>query len=295
MNVVVFGDSVTWGQGFYPGQKFVQQVADALSADLSMHAHSGATIGVNNTEKGQCPPEAPRHTPTILEQVASSTDEPGQTGLVIVNGGINDVSVEYILNPVTPNSGLIAKVKRYCHDDMLTLLRAVIARFDHPDTKIIVTSYFPIFSPKSDFGKILDYLAHGLFLAPSPEFRTGAEQELFAIRSVELAMLFWQQSTEQLKAAVNETGFDRVRLATVPFTENNSMFAPEAWLFNVHLDGGKLVGEDPVAQSRKADCAKCHAGDPFPFERMTCEIASAGHPNFLGAGAFVRTILGLIS
>jgi len=290
-NVVVFGDSVTWGQGFHPEQKFAQQVASTLSAQLSMHAHSGATIGVNNTESGSCPPEAPRHTPTILQQVATNTDDPGRAELVIVNGGINDVSVQYILNPITPDDGLVSKVKQYCYNDMVILLNAVIARFEHPDTKIVVTSYFPIFSPKSDFRYVLQYLAHGLFLAPSPEFASRAEQEMFAIRSVELAMLFWRESRKQLQAAVNSIGSSRVRFADVPFTEDNSMFAPKAWLFNVHLEGGKLVAEDPLAESRKADCAICHANDPLPFQRMGCNIASAGHPNFAGADAFASAIL----
>jgi len=290
-SVVVFGDSVTWGQGFFPNQKFAKHVADALGAELRLHAHSGAVIGVNNHESGSCPPEAPRHTPTILQQLASNTDDPDEATLILLDGGINDISVQYILSPFTSDQGLKAKVERYCFEDMLTLLRAAIARFQNPRTNIIVTSYFPIFSPQSDFHRVLEYLSHGLFIAPPPAMMARAEEERFAIRSVELAMLFWQESRKQLRAAVDATRTDRVRFADVPFTEANAMFAPEPWLFNVHLEGLELKPEDPVATSRREDCERCHPNNPF--DRSACDIASAGHPNFFGAEAFAKTILAL--
>src|SRR5712691_10496217 len=110
-SVIVFGDSVTWGQGFFPDQKFAKHVTDALGVELRMHAHSGAVIGVNNHETGSCPPEAPRHTPTILQQIAVNSDDPDQAALVLLDGGINDISVQYILSPFTSDQGLKARVE----------------------------------------------------------------------------------------------------------------------------------------------------------------------------------------
>jgi hypothetical protein len=176
---------------------------------------------------------------------------------------------------------------------MFTLLQTVLARFQNNTTRIVVTSYFPIFSPKSDFKLLLDYLSHGLFIAPSPAMTSRAQVEAFAIRSVHLAMLFWTESRKQLRAAVNATGSSRVFFADVPFTEDNAMFVKDtAWLYNVHLEGGGLVAEDPLAESRKADCKLCHPADWI--QQAGCDVASAGHPNVLGANAFAKTILGVL-
>jgi lysophospholipase L1-like esterase len=291
--LVVFGDSVTWGQGHPDSEKFTTQVAAALSLDVAMRAHSGAVIGVNNQETGSCRPEAPHHTPTILQQVAANTDDPNNTALVVSNGGINDIGVQYILNPFTSDDGLKSKVEEYCFNDMFTLLRTVLARFQNNEARIVVTSYFPIFSPKSDFKLILDYISHGLFIAPSPAMTSRAEIEAFVFRSVHLAMLFWTESRKQLRAAVDATHSSRVFFADVPFTEDNAMFVKDtAWLYNVHLEGGVLVAEDPLADSRRGDCKLCHPNDPI--QQAGCNLASAGHPNIPGANAFAKTILDVL-
>src|SRR4051794_34449706 len=98
-NVVVYGDSVTWGQGHKDGNKFANQVASALGATVKMIAHSGATIGRGDAQTGSGGPESPNHYPTILQQLAAASDDPDQAAVVIVDGGINDIGVPTILSP----------------------------------------------------------------------------------------------------------------------------------------------------------------------------------------------------
>jgi hypothetical protein len=289
-NLVTFGDSVTWGQGHLEQNKFAHLVAHSLALQLKMDAHSGATIGVGDTQTGHCGPEAPNHYPTILQQLNAAKDNPDEASVVIVTGGINDVSVQTILSPFTTDKQLRHVTKRYCHDDMLVLLQAVLARYRSPKTKIVVTSYFPVFSTKSDFGKVIHYLP-AIGIAPPPSFLTEKERLSFVLRSVELALLFWQESRANLRSAVNETGVARVLFADVPFQEDNAMFAPTPWLFNVHLDSAthRLVPEDDVVAARHEQCRLCHLNDPLGV--ATCDIASAGHPNVAGEHQFADTIL----
>jgi hypothetical protein len=136
----------------------------------------------------------------------------------------------------------------------------------------------------------------GLFIAPMPALKTHQEKELFAARSVELALLFWRESRARLQEAVDEVHSPRLAFADVPFQEANAMFAPQAWLFNVHLDSAtlRLVPEDDQIGLRHEQCLKCHQNDPLGIEVAACDIASAGHPNREGARQFADAILARI-
>lgn len=288
--LVVLGDSVTWGQGHLDQNKFANLVADRRQLTVRMHAHSGATIGVGDTNQGGCQPEAPNHYPTILQQLAACADDPSQTGLVVLDGGINDISVETILNPFTSDNYLRNVTRRYCGDDMVTLINAVLAKFTDAATKIVLTSYFPVFSAKSDFDQVTYFLA-GRGIAPPPMLDSRLEREAFTLRSVELAMLFWHESRAQLTRAVASVGSNRVFFADVPFTEDNAMFTSMPWLWNVSFHSGRLVPEDDVIASRHRECVLCHVREPFKVP--ACDIASAGHPNIAGSARFADTILAL--
>jgi GDSL-like Lipase/Acylhydrolase family len=286
--LVVLGDSVTWGQGHLDQNKFVNIVAGRRRLTVRTHAHSGATIGVGDVQEGPCQPEAPNHYPTILQQLVACTDDPSQTDLVVIDGGINDISVETILNPFTSDNYLRNVTRRYCHDDIVTLVKAVLAKFPDAVTRIVVTGYFPIFSPKSDFDQV-PYLLAARGIAPPPMLDSSVERKAFTLRSVDLAMLFWQESRAQLARAVASVGSNRVFFADVPFTEDNAMFASMPWLWNVHFHGGRLVPEDDVISSRHQECVLCHLHQPFKVP--ACDIASAGHPNTAGSDRFAETIL----
>jgi lysophospholipase L1-like esterase len=290
--LVVFGDSVEWGQGLLDGQKFSSQLAKRLSLTVNMQAHSGATIGIGDAHAGRCGPEVPLHYPTVVQQVQGFQGDPASVSWILVNGGINDISIEVILNPLTHDDRLRFLIQKHCHDDMLALLKMILARFNNPATRIVVTGYFPIFSSKSDLAKILPFLS-AISIAVPPQLADELSQR-FARESVDNAMIFWKESRTQLQAAVADLQSSRVVFVDAPFTEDNSMFTDSSWLFNVHfmIDPFGLQPEDAVAADRRKACVQCHPLDPFA--QAVCFIASAGHPNPTGANAYFTAIAGAL-
>jgi hypothetical protein len=252
-----------------------------------MSAHSGATIGIDAACQGSTDGEVPFACPTILQQVRNYRADPSNAALVLLNGGINDVSVRHIINPLVTPAEIRRMTREYCHAAMVKLLGEMQLKFSNPDTTIIVTSYFPIFSRLSDFKKIVQYLAANMILVPSGA-EAAEERTSILDRVVENAQAFWKESTASLQDAIREVGSRRVKFAEIPFTDDNSVFAPDPWLFGVHLKNGVPIPEDPVAAQRRVACDLFHHN---PFDRTACYIASTGHPNEKGSQKYVDTIL----
>jgi hypothetical protein len=84
---------------------------------------------------------------------------------------------------------------------MLTVLRTLTTKFTRVDTRIIVTSYFPILSPKSNPFKVPQLLTvHGI--AFSPLATHGAVFD----KLVTQCMQFWTESTAALTTAIAGCG-----------------------------------------------------------------------------------------
>ena len=284
-----FGDSVHWGQGHPDSDKFAYAVAEVLGLTLRMVAHSGATIGVDATCSGATDGEVPFACPTIMQQVRAYANPDG-ADVVLLNGGINDVSVVNIINPIIRPDEVRRRARKHCHVDMSMLLREVLGRFQRSETRVVVTSYFPIFSSQSDLEGIENYLAaHFIFVPQGAEFE--AQRRSIFDRVIENAQVFWTESTDALQSAIRDIGSARVQFAFVPFADANAMFAPSSWLWEVHRKGFELVPEDPLAEERRAACDAFHSS---PLDRSACYIASAGHPNVPGSRSFTDTILALL-
>ena len=289
--IVVFGDSVNWGQGLLTPHKFSTLVSEGLarngtSLTVRMLAHSGATIGV----RGPATPtkidgEVPVSYPTVMEQVASYDGDPGDVAVIILNGGINDVDIRMILNPLTTEADLRHDIQQFCYHDMLVLLKEVAGKF--PATApIVVTSYYPILSKNSHPLRIPFLLqTYGVGI---PFF---LDQNLVFSKIVALSMQFWSESSVALQQAVRDCntaiGTAQARYAAVPFTVDNAVFAGQPWLFG--LDG-EFNPQDEVIAERRAACDLNIDADDI-FGREGCYRASAGHPNTTGAAAYAKTII----
>lgn len=302
LDLVVLGDSVMWGQGLRPEHKSAALVAAGLNATHPgiqpvMLAHSGAEIDAD----GHCdtvafPGEIPKACPSILHQIGTYQGDPLAVPVVMLNGGINDVDIRTILSPFTDSQVLARDIQQYCYADMGKLLIAVKARFSNPATKIVVSSYFPILTEKSD----VDLLPHLLETlgAPLPALLSDevfeAGNPLFDKVAAQ-CLQFWHGSSQALAKAVSDVNLGtgpRCYFADVPFTENNAVFAPDAWLFGV----GPLpdfAAQDEVADVRRPQCDVAFPGDFFAREK--CYRASAGHPNPKGAQQFAAAILKAIA
>jgi lysophospholipase L1-like esterase len=300
-DLVVFGDSVVWGQGLRDEHKSAALVATALNGAFPgiqpvNLAHSGAVIG----RAGTCaltrfPGEMPESCPSILQQIGMYSGDPNTAPLVLLNGGINDVDIRTILSPFTTASDLSSDIQQYCYKDMGYLLTQVKARFSNANTRIIVTSYFPIISSLSDFNLVpplMEFLG-----APMPQFLSPVSLDFtnpIMSKIVSLCLQFWHESSEALGncvKAVNEGTGPRCFFADVPFSERNSVFAPDAWLFGVG-PAPDFAAQDEVIATRVPQCDVTFRDD-FPG-REQCYRASAGHPTVTGAQQFARAILASI-
>jgi lysophospholipase L1-like esterase len=289
--MVVLGDSVNWGQGLETPEKFYSLVQAAINAsDSILLAHSGATIGVGvPPTEGQVNGEVPTAYPTILQQCDAFTDSPETIDLVIVNGGINDINVRFIISPITDSAHLKDSIRQHCFHDMKTLLERVVARFTKPTAKIIVTSYYQILSHQSHLPLVVPFLA--MFGVGLPPFLTLLDGLVFD-KIFANCEQFYVQSNRFLQKAINEAnaaaGSQRIFFAQPPFGPENAALAPQAWLWGVNHD---LSPQDPVQAARRV---ACNAFETDLIRRETCYRASTGHPNLQGAQQFANAILALL-
>ena len=286
MKVTVVGDSVAWGQGLLDAHKFSSIVNEGLGSGgvaPDMLAHSGATIGIRGaTPFTSASGEVPASAPTILAQVMAAPD-PTTTEVVLMNGGINDVNVRVILNPFTSFRDLSHKTSRYCHRDMLALLKTATQRFPSPKTKFAVTGYYPVLSSDSEPLRAPLLLAtHGVSFAPF------MYHDAVFDKIVALCTRFWKESTHCLNRAVRDCGDSRVHFVDPGFTERNAVFATAPLLWGVKAD---FSAQDEVIPDRHVACNVAYPQPIDIVDREACYRASAGHPNVAGAQQFAVAIL----
>ncbi|MDD5542210.1 MAG: hypothetical protein PHX83_03480 [Acidobacteriia bacterium] len=292
LRMVSIGDSVAWGQGLRDKEKYDVLVGDTLrrhysKVTLQRLAHSGAVIGAFSASGPIAKGEVPVARPTLLEQCESFSDSPEKVRLVLLSGGIHDIDIRTILNPLVPRAVLSAKTRAFCGQSMAELLERAKARFKHPHCRIIVTGYYIIWSHHSEIGKLGDFLRiHGI---AQPSF---IEDQWMGSAVAERCRQFYEESTFCILKAVRDTGDPRIVFVDSGFTEDNAVFSSHTYLFGLNDDFG-LSPEDPMAAERHASCDatfdRLHI-----LEREQCYRASAGHPNLAGAQQYAHRILGML-
>jgi lysophospholipase L1-like esterase len=291
--IVALGDSIIWGQGLLPNERFTELVrqAPALShpegVTLESLAHSGAVIGANGVTGTPEVGEVPGSRLSIIEQCDGFANAPENVDLVILDGGINDVGVPNILNPLAVIPPLDSRVIHACHDGMLVLLRKVSAKFTKPSCRILVTGYYTILSGLSDPLGVTKLLSlHGIAV---PGF---LDRDLDFINPVlNRCKAFFNDSTQQLTRAVADAGDARIKFVPSGFTDANAAFVPgTSLLWGLTLDDD-LDPQDPVAAARHQQCDLAHPDPLQLLEREKCYRASAGHPNVQGAVQFSNQVL----
>lgn len=186
-NILVLGDSISWGQGLGVDERWRALLACQLETTLKrpVHVyapfiHSGARIGIGDRDeigyKGMYVPdpalpeevsyvegdygdfggEIPSGTPTILRQLDRFRDsdfkDPATiVDLVVVSAGINDVSIMRYINPWMNQDVIHHLIEAHCHYHLAALLdrlrTLVIARNDK--CRVIALSYFPMLSAQT--------------------------------------------------------------------------------------------------------------------------------------------------
>ena len=172
LQMVVFGDSVEWGNGLKetndqtPGHKFSAIVADWLSqtsgrsGKRTVYAHSAATLlaptGIQDTGK-TWPGDVDSPYPTISEQI-TCVPEGGRAGvqLILMNGCINDIGPFGLVSPTNSSDWVRKHTQESCGAPVEAVLRNVANLY--PQATIVITGYYPIISTDSDISAFLDFL-----------------------------------------------------------------------------------------------------------------------------------------
>lgn len=293
--VAFFGDSVVWGQGLPENQKFsalldlnVFKTGDLRAVvALDRAAHSGATIleDLSNPDPAsfdvsECifdiggplslAGEVPLSAPSITAQINawSQKNERNNIDLVVMDGGINDVSITTILNPIESDAGLVLKTNQFCNFALQGLIAQTLVIF--PNAKIIVTGYYQIVSVETNWFLFLEATAPllGLGLAAVGPVHMRLEYRSRLFRDTAHAAM------RQAIQTVDPSG-QRVRFADPGFAPENAIWASNTFLWGTPTD--------PFLLERTKLCSKM-GGD------LKCPVASIGHPNALGAQAYAKAI-----
>jgi lysophospholipase L1-like esterase len=313
--MVVFGDSIAWGQGLQEHLKFhslveqhIREQRSEIGVYKAVRAHSGATIGRGN-EATRAPLVGEVNTPlpTIRQQVEAYSGRKDSVKLILLDGGINDFGVSRLLDP-RDDTDVVQRVEERVYNRMRDLL-ATLTGVDqtvpdayYPNAKIVVTGYYPIVGDRSNFLLVKYMLAY--CFGPLAPF-AGILDEIFGWTDdmfeeiAERCRTFADTANQRLGAAVDETNEElwesRVFFANPQFTSLNAVFAPRSYLWGLHLSGS-FIQDTPdaggVAPERAEACAAA------PPERLAdgefiCTMASVGHPNLEGAVRYANAIRAL--
>ncbi|HTH51333.1 MAG TPA: hypothetical protein VL501_05345, partial [Pyrinomonadaceae bacterium] len=242
--LLVVGDSLIWGQGLKESEKIYSLVAEWLGSEvlrgdrrveLLVKAHSGSTLKfhpedaekykrIGRDETYPYHPEINVAMPSIWKQIEVAAEEyklAGSRGadLIIMSGGLPDLSVERILDPKGKDAKLRADIQRYCHDDMLDGLRLAAER--HPDATIAVIGYFTMVSPMTSSSKLLngwlESMSFPRFLKPflnNPVVRAVYFKGIS--RKVQSRSKIWfEESSRALSQAVDDLNRERDTMRAV--------------------------------------------------------------------------------
>jgi hypothetical protein len=324
--MLVLGDSVVWGQGLKEEKKFHSIVREQIRGELPtsrdlrevFRAHSGATI---LPEEKLCPiepGEVPITTPTIFAELQSALSDYYSFGvkeeeinLVLLNGGINDVTFPVIVNPFTSDKSLIKLSQKYLGAaGMQPLLNTLLKTF--PNALVCLTGYFPIISTETDPNLLLHLLLaffgqQGSAKILKKAAKRQAELQKKAVKNTaqtsqpnwligrlsELSALWKRESDADLLNTVRTIGNPRVLFVPVEFASAECYAAPRTNFWRITGSGGgvgNLVSDDSMFELRQQICPKVNK-DLEPLGRLTCVPAGAGHPNELGAAKYANAII----
>src|SRR6266404_205080 len=328
LNMLVLGDSISWGQGLKDEHKAWHQtkawLKETTGRDVRerIEAHSGAVIGSAEerlaNSNAKLDGEVNRAIPTVNEQIdvaLKSYSDPLQVDLVLVDGCINDVDARRLLNAVNTPDEIHRAAEAKCGGLVERLLNRLTASF--PNAHVIVTGYFPIFSEETNNDFFMRALAKTLY-TPAANTQRMNDKELRA-RLIAMSKEWYLASNHWLAVATGKVDAElaakgsrrRVLFAPISFLPEHSFRARESrlWGFDasfmrkvlVVLTLGKVAlrTNDERRNQRDASCKeifKPKAGETKDDKRfresrlMLCRIAAIGHPNRKGAVMYAEAI-----
>jgi hypothetical protein len=259
LEMLVLGDSIMWGQGLKPEEKFSWRIKCWLQEKTSrevrqtVFAHSGALISAD-------PGTAPRFKsndgevnlpyPTINEELNHAREFYGpansKVNLILLDGCINDVDVSNLLNVTTDPNWLRERIHTSCRLGMHDLLQRVTESF--PNAQVIVPSYYRIVSDSTADNVFIRLLAKNLN-NEEPEARRLTDKEMRE-RLIKLSELWYRVSTADLREAVETINSElasknlppQVSYVEIDFWPEHSFSAANTLLWNFIFGSTNLSG-----------------------------------------------------
>lgn len=258
LEMLVLGDSIMWGQGLKPEQKFSWRLKCWLQEKTNrevtqtVFAHSGALIArATETPRFKSNDgEVNLPYPSINEELdhARAFYGPGNTkvNLILLDGCINDVDVSNLLNVTTDPNWLRERINTSCRAGMHDLLKRVTDSF--PNAQVIVPSYYRIVSDSTADNAFIRLLAKKLN-NERPEARRMSDKEM-RDRLIKLSELWYRASSADLRAAVDAVNSElaagnlppRVSFVEIVFWPEHSFSAAETLLWNFIFGSTNLSG-----------------------------------------------------
>lgn len=329
-NMLILGDSISWGQGLKEEHKAWFLVKKWLelntgrSVRVQVEAHSGAVVGAM-TEPDVDPRtdytldgELSRAEPTINHQIDNalrSLANPAQVDLVLVNGCINDVDSRRLLNAANTPDSIRELAQARCGPPIEALLNRITTVF--PAAHVVIIGYYPI---------ITEFTANDLFMrALAKRFYTPAASDRklndkgLRARLIAINREWYQTSDLMLANAARKIdselkargSLQRVMFADAAFQPEHSFAASKSrlWGFDasmlrkilVLLTLGKVqLLTNDERRSQRSDLCEVILQKPeneLPEQKasrndrlLRCRLAAVGHPNRKGAAMYADAI-----
>ena len=323
-NLLVLGDSISWGQGLRDEHKAWYQVKTWLEisgrkVSERIEAHSGAVIG-SVADSGADPiptldGEVSRGVPSVNGQIDNalrSYADPSKVDLVLVDGCINDLDARRLLNAANAPAGIVELAQQKCGPPVEALLNRIAASF--PNAHVIVTGYYPILSEQTANDFFMRALAKRLYTGSAP-----MNDKQMRARLVDISREWYQASNQMLAAATEKVDAQlaakgsqqRTAFAEIVFLPEHSFAAPQSrlWGFDasairkllVILTLGRvtLKTNDEQRNQRRTSCKETYrrtAGETREQNEtrearlLQCRLAAIGHPNRRGAVMYAEAI-----
>jgi len=323
-NLLVLGDSISWGQGLRDEHKAWYQVKTWLETSgrkvsERIEAHSGAVIGsVGDWGADPIPVldgEVSRGVPSVNGQIDNalrSYADPAKVDLVLVDGCINDLDARRLLNAANAPAGIVELAQQKCGPPVEALLNRIAASF--PNAHVIVTGYYPILSEQTANDFFMRALAKRLYTGSEP-----MNDKQMRARLVDISREWYQASNRMLAAATEKVDAQlaakgsrqRTAFAEIVFLPEHSFAAPQSrlWGFDasairkllVILTLGRvtLKTNDEQRNQRGNSCKQAlRPSAPETREQkkarevrlLQCRLAAIGHPNRRGAVMYYEAI-----
>lgn len=268
MRIAVIGDSILWGQGLDPGDKIAEQVARTLAArpnygpvEVVSYAHSGADVWLDGEsdidlidpipepipplqgvpsaqERAAMVPspdaaerarwgELPADQAYSLVQVDRAARELAGRApdVILLDAGANDVNITNLVLPFKSRTAL-RKRAWSAGDRLRWLLEHTHETF--PESRLVVTGYYPVLTEASDVGAVLRFAAQFLACIPSEWLgRVHVSPHLQPVMTV--ASLLERDASlleHTLESKLTDAGLSLLGLRSQPSTLAGLLIAP---------------------------------------------------------------------